>query len=204
MASVKLTKTELKRQKDQLKRYQRYLPTLLLKKQQLQLVIRKVEHEIEEYRKKQKEVHDSLLCWVGVYGENSSFKSTKKLEHLVVVENILRSTGNVAGVNIPIFVELTFKDIPYNLYEYPLWVDKGIESMKDIAKYDAIIVVLKKQIELLTDELRTTSQRVNLFDKIKIPEAKNNIKRISIVLGDQQTAAVVRGKIAKKKLMKVS
>ncbi|MBJ2357584.1 V-type ATP synthase subunit D, partial [Sphaerochaeta sp. S2] len=36
---------------------------------------------------------------------------------------------------------------------------------------------------------------------VKIPEAKDNIRRIAIYLGDQQTAAVVRGKIAKKKLM---
>jgi V/A-type H+-transporting ATPase subunit D len=43
MAGVKLTKNELKKQKDALKRFRRYLPTLQLKKQQLQMVIRQVE-----------------------------------------------------------------------------------------------------------------------------------------------------------------
>ena len=37
--SIKLTKNELKKQKDNLKQFQRYLPTLQLKKQQLQSVI---------------------------------------------------------------------------------------------------------------------------------------------------------------------
>ena len=37
--AIKLTKNELKKQKDNLKQFQRYLPTLQLKKQQLQSVI---------------------------------------------------------------------------------------------------------------------------------------------------------------------
>ena len=63
---------------------------------------------------------------------------------------------------------------------------------------------LETQVDLLSKELKTTSQRVNLFEKVKIPEAKENIKRIAIYLGDQQTAAVVRGKIAKNKVVGVS
>lgn len=204
MAAVKLTKTEQKKQKDQLKRYQRYLPTLQLKKQQLQMVIRKVEQEIREYKKHQDQLYQNLLHWIHVFGENEAFEKSKKIEHLIIVDRIVKRRGNIAGVNIPIFEDLSFRDIPYDLRSYPLWVDRGIEALKEIAKFDAIITVLEKQIQLLSHELRVTSQRVNLFEKIKIPEAKDNIRRISIALGDQQTAAVVRGKIAKNKLVKVS
>jgi V/A-type H+-transporting ATPase subunit D len=76
-----------------------------------------------------------------------------------------------------------------------------VESLREYARLDALIVTLAEQIRLLEKELRTTSQRVNLFEKVKIPEAKENIRVIGIYLGDQQTAAVVRGKIAKKKLV---
>ena len=65
---------------------------------------------------------------------------------------------------------------------------------------DALTATLRKQVELLDAELRTTSQRVNLFEKVKIPEAKENIRVIQVYIGDQQTAAVVRGKISKKKI----
>jgi V/A-type H+-transporting ATPase subunit D len=57
--------------------------------------------------------------------------------------------------------------------------------------------VLEKQRELVTIELNTTSQRVNLFEKVKIPECRENIRIIKIAIGDEQTASVTRGKIAK-------
>ena len=57
---------------------------------------------------------------------------------------------------------------------------------------------------MLSRELRTATQRVNLFEKVKIPETREIIKKISIYLGDQQTSEVVRGKIAKKKLTRTA
>lgn len=199
--AVKLTKNELKLQKDRLKQYQRYLPTLQLKKQQLQIVIRQIEAEVAELRKKQEQFVQNMQTWIAVYNENTAFSQELRIEHLVTVDTVIRTKGNIAGVIIPVFKELTFHPIAYDLYDYPLWVDKALERLRDCARYDALIATLEKQIELLGKELRTTSQRVNLFEKVKIPEAKENIRRIGIYLGDQQTAAVVRGKIAKKKLV---
>ncbi|HDN58588.1 MAG TPA: V-type ATP synthase subunit D, partial [Candidatus Marinimicrobia bacterium] len=57
-------------------------------------------------------------------------------------------------------------------------------------------------IRILREELRVTVQRINLFEKVKIPETRENIRKIQIFLGDLQTAEVVRGKIAKAKLEK--
>ena len=199
--AVKLTKNEQKKQKDALKQFNRYLPTLQLKKQQLQICIRQIENEIEACRKEQQKLIASLDSWIAVYGENSILKENGILS-LVAVDSIVKGRGNIAGVEIPVFEDLTFKDIPYDLYEWPLWVDKGISTLKDCSRYDAIIKTLGEQIELLSKELRVTSQRVNLFEKVKIPEAKENIRKIAIYLGDQDTSAVVRGKIAKKKLVK--
>ena len=200
--AVKLTKNEQKKQKDALKQFNRYLPTLQLKKQQLQTVIRQIEGEIEEYKLAQQKLISSLQNWIAVFGENSSFDSLHTLDNLVKIDTIKKGKGNIAGVEIPVFEDLTFNDISYSLFEYPLWVDSGIEALKKASVYDARVKTLQEQIDLLNKELRTTSQRVNLFEKVKIPEAKENIRRIGIYLGDQQTSAVVRGKIAKKKLTK--
>ena len=200
--AVKLTKNEQKKHKDALKQFNRYLPTLQLKKQQLQTVIRQIEGEIEEYKQAQKALISSLQNWISVFGENSSFDSLHTLDNLVKIDTIKKGKGNIAGVEIPVFEDLTFKDISYSLFDYPLWVDSGIEALKKASVYDARVKTLQEQIDLLNKELRTTSQRVNLFEKVKIPEAKENIRRIGIYLGDQQTSAVVRGKIAKKKLTK--
>ena len=204
MSKIKLTKNEQKKQKDSLKQFTRYLPTLQLKKQQLQTVIRQSYAEIEELKVKQKEAVEGMKSWIAVYGENSSWSEERSISHLVKVKEVKKTKGNIAGVEVPVFQSLVFEDVPYDLRVYPLWVDKAIVALGEIARYDALIETLKERIRLLDKELRTTTQRVNLFEKVKIPEAKENIRKIGIYLQDQQTSAVVRGKIAKKKLGKVS
>lgn len=198
MAAIKLTKNELKSQKDALKRFQRYLPTLILKKQQLQMVIHQVEVKIEKVEDLRNKLYSSLQIWIAVYGENTDLTS------LIKIERIVKDKGNIAGVDIPIFSELVFENVEYDIFTLPLWVDKGLDAIKSMAAFDAETDVLKEQIRLLGDELRITTQRVNLFEKVKIPDTKENIRKIKIYLGDQQTAAVVRGKMAKNKIVKVS
>ncbi|MBP3815533.1 MAG: V-type ATP synthase subunit D [Firmicutes bacterium] len=198
--AIKLTKNELKKQKENLKQFQRYLPTLQLKKQQLQSVIMKVRAELEDKEAQRIQMIGDLDDWIAVFAENEIFDEDKKLEQLVQPDKVICVDENIAGVTVPAFQELTFKDINYDVDEYPLWVDTAVFKLRDIATLDALVSTLKKQTELLESELKTTSQRVNLFEKVKIPEAKENIRVIQVYLGDQQTAAVVRGKISKKKL----
>ncbi len=199
MATVKLTKNELKAQKDHLKQFERYLPTLQLKKQQLQSVIMQINTELERKDAEREQMIGDLDDWIAVFTENTLFEEEKRIEHLVQPDSVVCGTDNIAGVAIPVFRELTFKDIQYDVIDYPLWVDTALIKLREIARLEALVKVLKTQVELLGKELRSTSQRVNLFEKVKIPEAKNNIRTIGIYLGDEQTSAVVRGKIAKKK-----
>ena len=201
--AIKLTKNELKKQKDNLKQFQRYLPTLQLQKQQLQSVIMGIRNELESKEAERIQMIGDLDDWIAVFAENEIFDEDKKLDRLVQPDRVIVKDENVAGVTIPAFEELTFKDINYDVDDYPLWVDTACFKLREIARLDAIVSTLKKQTELLEQELRTTSQRVNLFEKVKIPEAKENIRIIQVYLGDQQTAAVVRGKISKKKLVEV-
>ena len=201
--AIKLTKNELKKQKDNLKQFQRYLPTLQLKKQQLQSVIMGIRQELERKEAERIQMIGDLDHWVAVFAENEIFAEEKKIEQLVQPDKVIVKEDNIAGVKIPAFEELTFKDINYDVDDYPLWVDTATLKLREIARLDAIVSTLRKQTELLEAELRTTSQRVNLFEKVKIPEAKENIRVIQVYLGDQQTAAVVRGKISKKKLVEV-
>ncbi len=201
--AIKLTKNELKKQKDNLKQFQRYLPTLQLKKQQLQSVIMKIKAELVKKEAERVQMIGDLDDWVAVFAENDLFEEKMKLDNLVQPDRVVTRDDNIAGVKIPAFEELTFKEINYDVDDYPLWVDTAVFKLREIARLDALVATLRKQVELLDAELRTTSQRVNLFEKVKIPEAKENIRVIQVYIGDQQTAAVVRGKIAKKKLVEV-
>jgi len=198
MAKIRLTKNEHKKQKDALKRFNRYLPTLILKKQQLQIEIRKVDLQKSEREARRRGLVNDLERWIDVFGEEVG------LDRLIVVDSLRIETGNIAGVDIPLFQGLDLKPVEYNLFDMPLWTDTAVETLKKMILLEAEVWILAEQIRLLGEELRITTQRVNLFEKVKIPEAKENIRVIQIYLGDQQTAAVVRGKIAKNKIVKVS
>ena len=198
--AIKLTKNEQKVQKDNLKQFERYLPTLQLKKQQLQSVIMKENAELEQMEADRIVMIGDLDDWVAVFAENTIFEDDMKLDRLVQPDSVVCTTENIAGVKVPLFKELTFKNIVYDVDDYPLWVDTALVKLRGIARLDALVSTQRRRVECLEKELRSTSQRVNLFEKVKIPEAKENIRVIGVYLGDQQTAAVVRGKISKKKL----
>ena len=195
MAKIKLTKNEQKIQKDALKMYQRYLPTLTLKKQQLQTEIRAIDAKAREVRDARKALEKEFDEWIAVFADAESFG-----RDTVRVSNIRKGTGNIAGVKIPIYEGADFTRAEYDLYEAPVWIDMAADRMERALELDLEAEVLDEQVRLLSKELRTTTQRVNLFEKVKIPEAKENIRKISVFLGDERVAAVVRSKISKRKL----
>lgn len=195
MAKIKLTKNELKIQKDALKMYRRYLPTLTLKKQQLQAEIRGIEAKAKAVRQEREELEKGFGDWIAVFSEKDAFPSG-----LITVSNIRKGEGNIAGVSIPTYEGADFSREDYDLYETPLWVDIAANHMEKAMSLDLEAEVLDEQVRLLQAELLATSQRVNLFEKVKIPETEANIKKISIYMSDQQVSAVVRSKISKKKI----
>ena len=195
MAKIKLTKNELKVQKDALKMYRRYLPTLTLKKQQLQSEIRTIEAKAKAVRKERENLEFGFREWIAVFSEMDAFP-----EGIITVSNIRKGTGNIAGVDIPTFEGADFRRGDYDLYETPLWVDIAANHMEKAMSLDLEAEVLDEQVRLLEKELLATSQRVNLFEKVKIPETEENIKKISIYMADQQVSAVVRSKISKRKI----
>ena len=195
MAKIKLTKNELKVQKDALKMYRRYLPTLTLKKQQLQAEIRTIEAEAIAVRKEREDLERGFGSWIAVFSEKEAFP-----EGIITVSNIRKGVGNIAGVAIPTFEGADFARGDYDLYETPLWVDIAANHMEKAMSLDLEAEVLDEQVRLLEAELLSTSQRVNLFEKVKIPETLANIRKISIYMADQQVSAVVRSKISKRKI----
>lgn len=192
MVKVKLTKTELKAQTDALKRYQRFLPMLQLKKQQLQGEIAGITAKAEATAEKERKVRENLSRWVGLFATEEALVSG-----LVKVHSVNTGTANVAGVTIPTFESINTEVKSVDPWATPAWVDDAVSTTADILSLQCERAVYEEQVRLITIELQQTSQRVNLFEKVKIPECKEAIRIIKIALGDEQTAAVTRGKIAK-------
>ena len=125
---VKLTKNEQKKQKDALKQFQRYLPTLQLKQQQLQAVIRESEQEIARMKEEQARAKASLSGWIAVYGENASFPQEKSIGNLVKVDRIEKDRGNIAGVEVPVFKSLVFRPVEDNFSEITIEMVRTAED----------------------------------------------------------------------------
>ncbi len=195
MAKIKLTKGELKRQRDSLQQFRHYLPILQLKKKQLQIKIEKIRRVLAEKIEALSLLEDKIRQWQGLLAD-----PLIDIKPWLEVERVTTFIMNIAGAEVPVFEEVSFKQISIDYYSTPFWIDKGIQQLRDFIAILIEIEILKKQINILEKELRTTTQRVNLFEKIKIPECLNNIRIIRIYLGDMQANAVGIGKIAKKKV----
>jgi V/A-type H+/Na+-transporting ATPase subunit D len=198
MAKIKHTKNELKAQRDALRRFKRYLPTLLLKKQQLQMEMRQLEQRMEEVRDEMERQRTGMQPWVRLFAEPVD------LAALVKLSSVKTTTGNIAGVNIPVLQEIAFEPVEPDLHGTDPWVDDGRKAVEELVRYQIEHEILQEQHRLLAAELRTTSQRVNLFEKVKIPEAQAHIRTIRIYLCDAQTAEVARAKIAKGKSVEIA
>lgn len=193
MARVKTSKQELKRQRDALARFERYLPTLQLKKQQLQLELRQVEAAMAKLGDEETQLRRELAAWIKLFAEAQPWG-----EYLGIKE-VRYGELNIAGVAVPTFEAVIWRETVPDLHLTPSWLDDGLEALKAVITLRIRRRVLNEQHHLLSAELRVTTQRVNLFEKVKIPETRENIRIIRIALGDLQAAEVVRAKIAKAK-----
>ncbi len=196
---IKLTRPELKHQRDALARFERYLPTLKLKQQQLQLSVREVAVKLREAASAVTDAREKATAY------------SKLLTDLTGINVLLLSKPteirtekqNVAGVNIPVLTEVIFSPVNYSLFATPPWVDKALIDLRRLNQLQAEQEILQTQYQLLNRELIKITQRVNLFEKVKIPESREDIRVIRIHLGDEMTAAVGRAKIAKAKLTEI-
>ncbi len=200
MAKIRLTRPELKKQRDALQRYQRFLPTLKLKQQQLQLTLRQVAAEQREAQQDYREARAVLSPYRTVLQDVAGVN----IRELSEPAEVRTSTENIAGVTIPVLEGIDYPPADYSLFATPPWVDKALADSRTITLRRTALKILDEREQLLQQELTKIIQRVNLFEKVKIPDAQEAIRRIRIRLGDEMTAGVGRAKIAKGKLEDVT
>ena len=194
MAKLQLSKSALAREQKSLKTFQRFLPSLDLKRQQVMAERAKAEQalantrrEIERFRKEAGEKLPMLAL------------SEVDLTDLAKLTKVKIGTENVVGTHLPTLKDIEVEVRPYAYMGRPQWVDRTAEILHEMLELRVRVQIEERRVALLAQAVKTVTQRVNLFDKVLIPEARSNIKRIQIYLSDMETAAVVRSKIAKKK-----
>ena len=196
---IKLTRPELKRQRDALARFERYLPMLKLKQQQLQMTVLQT---LGAHRRALAAVADAQVQ-ADAFAPLLADLTGINVRQLSRPEQVVTHEQNIAGVRLPVFDEAKFGPLAYSLFATPPWVDEAIARLRQLNQLRAEAEVLSEQLRLLRLELTRVMQRVNLFEKVMIPRAKEAIRVIRIKLGYEQTSAVGRAKIAKSKLVEV-
>ncbi|MGQ3673450.1 V-type ATP synthase subunit D [Xanthobacter sp. TB0136] len=193
-SKITLSKSQLSREKESLATYRRYLPALDLKRQQLMA-------ERNRARTLHARLQDELRQAVESAGANLPMLADKRvsLDALVTLESVDMGAQNVAGVRLPRVNALHIKVAPYGPMTRPHWVDSVVRRLTQAVRLKVECAVAERRLALLDQAVTRVTQRTNLFEKILIPQAEQNIRRILVFIGDTERAAVVSAKLAKAK-----
>ena len=194
MADIALNKASLKQQREQLATFQDFLPSLDLKRRRMLFEQRRQESELHEINNAIDIMNQSLFDLMRLAGE-SKFNTTGLLK----VVGVTLGTDNIAGAKLPRLddVDYTMDDRP--ALDRPFWLPELIKRLRDMSGLELRKELQRRRVEILAKAVKTVTQRINLFEKVLIPEAKDNIRRIRIHLADMERAAVVRSKLVKAK-----
>ena len=195
--AIALNKTTLKQQRDQAKTFKQFLPSLDLKRQQLLIALKAARQRLDNL---DAEMSDLLVRLEPLYPLlGSSTIPTLKISGLIAVRGVRIETENVVGTHLPVVREVDFGINEYSTMATPFWLDHLVQALQQMSRLRIEHQVAVRRFELLELAARRITQRVNLFEKVLIPQAEQNIRRIVIFLSDQERAAVVRSKISKGK-----
>ncbi len=194
MARLQLSKSSLSRETSSLKTYKQFLPSLDLKRQELMTQRAKAAKILEQTRV---DIENRLSA----IAEDLPMLSNDKvdLNDLVTVKGIELDHENVMGASLPILKNVQVEIRDYSYLAKPHWVDDVAAKLQEMLTMKIRVQVEERRLELLNDAVRKITQRVNLFDKVLIPRARANIKRIKIYLSDAERAGVINAKLAKSK-----
>jgi V/A-type H+-transporting ATPase subunit D len=194
MSKLRLNKSTLSQVKGQLKLYRQSLPALDLKRRQLMAE-----------KTKEERAHAELIAAIAAceakIGETLPMLaySPIPLEEMVKIATCEVGEENIVGVRLPVLKNFAVEVTPYSYFVVPHWVDGYVAVMRERLELEVKRRISDQRMEKLAQSVTRVTQRVNLFEHVLIPEAKNNIRRIGIFLADNERAGVVRSKLAKKK-----
>jgi V/A-type H+-transporting ATPase subunit D len=192
MARLALSKNALQRERQNLKMYERFLPSLDLKRRHLMAEQSRTQEALFQ-------AETQVATLVPDTGISIPMLANKDIEigRLVQIESVQMGEENVVGVKLPVLEKVITKMEEFALLAKPHWVDAVADRLRQILELKIQIQVETERLLRLDQAIRRTTQRVNLFDKVLIPGASKHIQRIRIFLADTERGAVVRSKIAK-------
>jgi V/A-type H+-transporting ATPase subunit D len=194
MARISLNKTSLKKERDQLELYRQFLPSLDLKRQQFLQEHKKEREQAAATERELADLQKEAEEWLPFLANERTTAS-----QLVRIEDVQLKEENVLGMSLPIIQDIKISVAGYSTLTTPLWFDGLARLLEECARLSIRLKIEKKRVAMLNEALQTITKRVNLFDRVLIPESEQNIRYIRIALADMERAGVIRAKLAKNK-----
>lgn len=194
MAQLTLSKSELTKQKENLASYRQYLPVLDLKRRQLMVERNKARLDVARYERELGAAIEAAGAALPMLGD-----ARVDLDGLARLAKIGLGRQNIVGARLPVVETVAVEIAPYGELTWPHWVDGVAERLKAAIRLKVEAAVAERRAALLEAAVTKVTQRTNLFEKILIPETKDNIRRLMIYLDDTARAGVVAAKLSKRK-----
>lgn len=194
MARLALNKASLSKQAAQLKTFERFLPSLDLKRRQLMAERAREDLAMAHTRSAAEALRENVAARIPMLANREI-----DLSEPVSVKAVRLGEQNVVGTRLPTIEGVDVQVRDYGYLARPHWVDRLVDELVRMLELQVRLAVQERRAALLDEAVRKVTQRVNLFEKVLIPRARENIRRIRIYLADAERAAVVRSKIAKRK-----
>jgi len=185
-------KTYLQQLNKGLKVRENALPTLIAKESALRLEVKKareqsevIELELKKYYAAQEE---NYRLWSEIPGE------------LLKVTDVDIEVKKIAGVKTPVLRHVRFDVSRYSAFSQAAWVPSGIEMLKELVSLKINLELARKKVQILEYARKKTTQKVNLYEKVQIPEYKEAIRKIKRFLEDEENLSKSSQKILKVKI----
>jgi len=194
MARLLLSKATLSAQRRQLAAYRRFLPSLEMKRQQLMVTVKQCQQTIARQQAELQRIRDKVQLDYPMLANDRI-----GLHSLARDEQVVTRRVNIVGVWVEKIEQVRLACAPISILTRPHWTDGLQALLKQALTLESERRQQQKIADVLQQELVKVTQRVNLFDKVLIPQTLKNIRKIQIYLDDKDREAVITSKIAKGK-----
>lgn len=185
-------KTSLQQLNKELKIRVNALPTLQAKEAALRIEVKKARAEVDEVQKKLDQKKEDLSSTYRLWVEFP--------EGLIRVKEVDLSIKKIAGVKTPVYENVEYDVQPFSMFNLPSWIPQGIELLKQNAALEVQKEVAQKKVEILEYARKKTTQKVNLYEKVQIPEYQEAILKIKRFMEDEENLAKASQKILKERM----
>jgi V/A-type H+-transporting ATPase subunit D len=190
MLKIQYNKTFIQQLRRQLQIRERALPTLKSKETALRVEVKNIANKISDLQEELRKMREAMSSYEVLWAE---FPEIVKLGEMVLARK------NIAGVKVPRIERLTVEFTEPQLFLQPAWLLMGLESLKKLVYLEAEIEVAQRQYEVLQYARKKTTQKVNLYEKVQIPEFKEGILKVKRYLEDEENLSKSAQKIVKER-----